>query len=173
MPEGWPAALASIGWVDWALLAVLAVSVVVGLVRGFVFELLSIAGWVAAWFGAQWCAPLLAPWLPVGSPGGALNLGASFLACFVLALVLWGLAAHLVRLLIRATPLSLPDRLLGAAFGVLRAGVLGLALATVVGLTPAAQSQDWRQSRGAQWLTQALVALKPLLPPEARQWLRA
>ena len=42
-----------LGWVDLAMLAVLALSVVVGIVRGFVFELLSLAGWIAAWIAAQ------------------------------------------------------------------------------------------------------------------------
>ncbi|MCK7494049.1 MAG: CvpA family protein [Comamonadaceae bacterium] len=49
-------------------------SVVVGLVRGFVFEALALAGWVVAWFAAQWAAPQLAPHLPLGEPGSALQL---------------------------------------------------------------------------------------------------
>jgi membrane protein required for colicin V production len=170
--DGVVASLARIGWVDALLLVVLLASVVIGIVRGFVFEVLSLLGWIAAWFGAQWAAPQLAPALPVGTPGGALNLGAAFAICFVLALVLWALLARLIRLLIHATPLSVPDRLLGAGFGALRAGVLGLALATVVGLTPAAQSQGWRQSQGARWLGEVIVLLKPLLPAEAQRWLR-
>ncbi len=166
------ALLGALGWVDWVLLAVLAASVVIGLWRGFVFELMSLAGWIAAWFGAQWAAPQLAPWLPIGTRGGALNHGAAFLIGFVLALVAWMLLARLLRLLIHATPLSIPDRLMGAGFGVLRAVVLGLALATVVSLTPAAQSQGWRQSHGARWLGELLVTLQPLLPAEVRRWLR-
>ncbi|MCY7316478.1 MAG: CvpA family protein [Rubrivivax sp.] len=164
--------LPELSWLDWSLLAVMALSVVVGLVRGFVFELLSLAGWVIAWFAAQWTAPMLAPHLPLGtagSEGSALPLGAAFVLCFVAALIVWALLARLVRLLIRATPLSLPDRLLGAVFGGLRGAVLLLALATAVALTPASQSQPWRTSHGARWLGQALTALKPLLPvPVAR-----
>jgi membrane protein required for colicin V production len=154
----------SIGLVDWALLAVLAASVIVGVVRGFVFELLSLAGWIVAWFAAQWGSPVLAPMLPVGVPGSALNAGAAFAVAFVGALVVWALLARLVRMLIHATPLSIPDRLLGAGFGALRAVVLLLALATVVALTPASQSQAWRASQGARWLAQGLATLKPLLP---------
>ncbi len=167
-------ALPALGWVDWTLLAVLAASVVVGLVRGLVFECLSLAGWVVAWFAAQWAAPQLAPQLPVGAPGSAPNLAAAFALCFAGALVAWGLLARLVRLLVRATPLSLPDRLLGAGFGALRGGVLLLALASVVTLTPAAQSGPWRGSQGARWLEAALQGLRPLLPaaPESvRRWL--
>jgi len=165
--------LQQLSWVDWALLAVLAGSVVIGLVRGFVFECLSLAGWVVAWFGAQWGAPVLAPHLPVGAPGSALNLGAAFALAFVGALVVWGLLAKLIRMLIHATPLSVPDRLLGGGFGILRGGVLLLAVATVVGLTPAAQSQAWREARGARWLQQTLHAMKPLLPEAAARHLPA
>lgn len=46
-----------IGWVDWALLAVLLASVIVGLVRGLVFEVLSLLGWVAAYIAAQATSP--------------------------------------------------------------------------------------------------------------------
>jgi membrane protein required for colicin V production len=67
-------------------------------------------------------------------------------------------------MLIHATPLSLPDRLLGAVFGMLRAVVLLLAVSSVLALTPAAQSTAWRSSQGARWLGSSLQALKPLLP---------
>ncbi len=154
----------ALSWVDWSLLAVLVASVLVGLLRGFVFECLSLAGWLAAWFAAQWAAPHLAPRLPVGTPGSALNLAVALCLCFIAALVVWGLAAKLVRMLIHATPLSLPDRLLGAAFGALRGVVLLLAIASVVALTPAAQSGAWRDAHGSRGLAATLQVLKPVLP---------
>ena len=160
-----------LSWIDWALLAVLAVSVGVGMFRGFVFEVLSLAGWVVAWFGAQYVAADIAPWLPVGTPGSALNLAVAFLIGFVGIVIAWTLLARLVRLLIHATPLSLPDRLLGAGFGLLRGGVLLLALATVVTLTPASQSEPWRRSEGARWLGVAMQGLKPLLPGDVSRHL--
>ena len=165
--------LRALAWVDWALLAVLTLSVVIGLVRGFVFECLSLAGWVVAWFAAQWGAPWVAARLPVSDPASALSHGAAFLLAFVAALVVWALLSRLVRMLIHATPLSIPDRLLGAGFGVLRGGVLLLALCTVVLLTPAAQSVAWRASHGGPWLAQGLSWLKPLLPPSAARLLPA
>ncbi len=160
-------------WIDWALLAVLALSVGVGLMRGFVFEVLSLLGWVVAWFAAQWFAADVGPHLPLGTPGSALNLAAAFTLCFVAAIVAWGLLARLVRLLVRATPLSLPDRALGAGFGLLRGVVLLLAVATVVALTPAAKSAPWRESRGAMWLNTAMHGLKPVLPSQVAKLLPA
>ncbi len=164
--------LPALGLVDWVLLALLGVSIAVGVVRGFVFEVLSLVGWVVAWFAAQWGSPLLAPHVPVGTPGSGLNAGVAFGLAFAGALLAWALLARLIRLLIHATPLSIPDRLLGAGFGALRGGVLLLALATVVALTPASQSQAWRGSTGARWLEQGLAMLKPLLPEAVSRHLR-
>jgi membrane protein required for colicin V production len=163
--------LPTLNWVDLTLLAVLLLSVIVGLVRGFVFELLSLAGWVAAWIAAQWFAPEVAPHLPVGAPGSAVNLGAAFAATFLAALIVWGLAARLLRMLIRATPLSVVDRALGAAFGLVRGSVMLLAVAMVIGLTPLAKSGVWQQARGAGVLQAALQGLLPLLPPQVSEHL--
>lgn len=156
--------IAGLGWVDWALLAVLVVSVLVGLWRGFVFELMSLLGWVVAWIAAQWFAADLARHLPIGTPGSALQLAVAFVLCFLGALIVWALIARLVRLMLHATPLSAVDRVLGAGFGLLRGGVLLLVIATVVLLTPWGKSPGWRASQGAIWLNSALHGLKPVLP---------
>ena len=50
----WPA----LGWVDLAMLGVIAFSALVGSVRGFTFELLSLAGWFFAYFAGP-LAPAL------------------------------------------------------------------------------------------------------------------
>jgi membrane protein required for colicin V production len=153
------------------MLVVLALSVLVGLFRGLVFELMSLVGWVVAYFAAVWFAPEAVRHLPVGTPGSALNYAAALLLCFVAALVLWSLFARLVRMLIAATPLTAFDRVLGAVFGLLRGGVLLLGVTTVVALTPGAQSAAWRASEGARGLSEAMRGIKPLLPPTLAEWL--
>ena len=163
----------ALGWVDWTLLAVLALSVVVGLWRGLVFELMSLVGWVVAYVAAQLYSAQVAPHLPIGLPGSALNLGAGFALTFIGVLIGWTLLARLVRLLVHATPLTLVDRSLGAAFGLVRGAVLLLAAATLVALTPAAQSQPWQDSQGAALLRVALQGIKPVLPAEVARHLPA
>lgn len=148
------------------LLALLALSVLIGALRGLTFELLALLGWVAAWFAAQWFTPWLVPYIPIGAAGSSLNQGAAFVATFVLALVAWGLASRLLSLLIKASPLRLADRVLGAAFGFLRGLVVLLVIATVVAYTPWSRSPAWRESLAAAWLQAALQAIAPALPPE-------
>ncbi len=163
----------SLSTLDWVLLGVLLLSAVVGLWRGLVYEVLSLAGWIVAYFAAQLIAPAVAPSLPIGAPGSALNVGAAFAAAFVVVLIAWALAAKLVRALLHATPLSSIDRLLGAVFGVLRGGVLLLVVATLVALTPMKASAAWQQSQVAKQLQSALRELKPLLPADVAKHLPA
>lgn len=165
----WPA----IGWVDWALLAVLVLSAAVGLSRGLVFEVLSLAGWVAAYVVTQLFAPDLAVHLPIGVPGSALNHAAAVAVTFVLALIVWSLLSRVLRMLIHATPLQVIDRVLGAGFGLLRGAVLLLVVATVVSMTPAGRSPAWQHSQGATWLGVALQGLRPVLPDSLAQHLPA
>ena len=165
--------LNDIGWVDLTLLAVLLASVIVGLVRGLVFEVLSLLGWLAAFIAAQMWSPDLAPHVPVGSPGSALNYAAAFAIVFLLALVVWMVMARLVRLIVHATPLTLIDRTLGGVFGLVRALVLLLAVATVVSFTPAVRAGPWQASHGAAWLGVLLAGLKPVLPPAIARHLQA
>ena len=155
----------TIGWVDLAMLGVIALSAIVGAVRGLTFEVLSLLGWVAGWFAGVWLGPLLAPYLPLGTPGSPLNGIAAFACAFLIVLVLWGFGARAVSALVGKTLLRPLDRMLGAVFGVARGVLVLLVLAMVVSYTPAGASAAWRQSQGAEWLNSILHELLPSLAP--------
>lgn len=149
---------------DWAMLAVLAISVLVGLWRGLVYELLSLAGWLVAWFVAQRWGAALTEGLPLGTPGSASRAGLGFAVVFIATLLLWSLLARLLRMLVAATPLQLFDRVLGAGFGLLRGVLILLVAATLVALTPLSKAPWWLASRGATWLGHAVEVLRPMWP---------
>lgn len=151
-----------LGWVDIGLAAFLLVSVVIGLARGFVFELLSLAGWFAAYFAAWSLTPMVQPRVHFSGLSAEFNHGIAFAGLFIVALIVWSLAARLVRTLIRATPLSPVDRLLGAGFGLVRGLVVMLIVVTVVGISSWSHSAAWQRSQGVVWLNALLQELKPL-----------
>lgn len=150
---------------DWMLLGALALSMVLGLWRGFVFEVLSLAGWVAAFVGAQWLAADVIDWLPFvkGAPA-AVQYAVAFVVVFVLILLAVGVLTWLIKKLIETVGLSPVDRVLGAGFGLVRGVVLLLALTVVVQLTGLSGGEWWQSARGPAWLDITLEGLKPLLP---------
>ncbi|MCV2368772.1 CvpA family protein [Roseateles oligotrophus] len=153
-------------WLDWVLLVLLVGSALLGLWRGLVFELLSIAGWLIAYFGAPVLAPLVEAWLPQQRfEAGLLHvLGLSL--SFILILLVWSLGAKLVRALLHATPLSVIDRLAGCVFGFLRGLLVCLILAVLVGMTPAKDWSTWQESHLASGLQKVLHEIRPVLPDE-------
>ncbi|MDN3544754.1 MAG: CvpA family protein [Roseateles asaccharophilus] len=160
-------------WVDLVLLAVLALSVLLGLWRGLIYELMAILGWVVAYFACPHVAPWIAPWLPAERLGPALLQALSLVLGFLAVLIVWGLSAKLLRALVHATPLSIADRLLGGGFGVLRGVLIALLAVVLVSMTPASQSDPWRASQLAPLLHATLHGLAPVLPAELVKFIPA
>lgn len=154
----------ALGWIDALILVVLGGSVLVGVLRGLVFEVLSLLGWLVAWFCAQAWGIRVAQALQVGEPGSLLERGVGFALCFVGVLLGWKLLSWLVQKLIQATPLAPIDRALGAAFGLLRGGVIVLVAVTLVGLTPWSRSATWQTAKGVHWAQALLGVIAPVMP---------
>lgn len=151
-------------WIDIALIGVVLLSMVVGSIRGLLYEVLSWLGWAVAYGVARLVGPIVAPLMPVGEPGSAINMGAAMVGCFVVALLAWGLLTWLLQKLVQASPLQPVDRALGAVFGIARGLLIGLIVAFAVSFTPWSKSPSWRESFSAQWLVQGVDWVWPVLP---------
>ncbi|GAB3664389.1 CvpA family protein [Ramlibacter alkalitolerans] len=158
---------------DWVVLAVLAASVLLGLWRGLVYEVLSVLNWVAAFVLAQWLAPRVAERMPIGHAGDSIRYAAGFVVVFIAALFALGLLAWLTKKLVAASGLAPVDRVLGAVFGLVRGAVAVLALAVVVHLTGLKNSGWWTESMTAGVATAALRGLKPAVPERFGTYLPA
>lgn len=157
--------------VDWILLGVLVFSMLLGAWRGLVYEVLSVLGWVVSFFVAQWFAPDLAARLPVQSAADPVRYAAAFVLIFIASVFAAGLLAFLLKKLVAAVGLAPVDRVLGAAFGVLRGVVLLLAATVVIDMTALKTSEWWRESKGAPVLAATLKAIKPVLPEQFAKYL--
>ncbi len=136
--------ISQFNWVDWAILAVVALSTLISLWRGFAREALSLAGWVAAFLIANMYAARMAPLLSGMTDNPTIRFVAGFALLFVATLLVTGVVVMLAKQLIRMTGLGTLDRLLGTVFGVAR----GLILIVV-----------------------AVFLAEQLLPPEEQDWL--
>ena len=156
---------------DWAFLAVLAVSLLIGAWRGLVYEVLSVLGWALSFYLAQWLAPDVAGRLPLQGASEPVRYAAAFCLIFIVAVLLAGLVAVLFKKMIEAIGLRPVDRTLGAAFGLVRGVILLLALAVVINMTAFKSSPWWLESTGSGLLTAALKGLKPVLPEQFAKYL--
>ena len=157
--------------VDWILSGVLLLSLLLGVWRGLVYEVLSVLSWIAAFALAQWFAPDVGQRLPMSGVGEPMRHVAGFVVVFIAVVFAGGLVALVVKKLVAVVGLSPVDRLLGALFGLARGLILLLAAAVVVAMTPLHSSAAWRQSVGAGVLDAALKGIKPALPDDMARYL--
>lgn len=158
---------------DWLVIGLLAASVVLGLWRGLVFEVLSVLNWLAAFVVAQWLGPRLAALLPLGEAGEAVRYAAGFVLVFIGALFAGGFLAWVASKLVAAVGLRPVDRMLGGMFGLVRGVVAVLALAIVVHLTGLKGGAWWQESVTAGVATAALRGMKPAVPERFGNYLPA
>jgi len=113
-------------WVDIAILAVVGVSTLISLQRGFVKEAMSLATWVAAFTIARLLSNSLSMLLADVISTPSTRSAASFALLFIATLVVGAMVSHLVKEVVRATGLSGTDRLLGMVFGFTRGTLIVL-----------------------------------------------
>ncbi len=149
---------------DWAIVGVLSVSVLLGIVRGFVREALAVAGWVVGIALALRYSVELGAKLPLDIPAPALRTGIGALAIIAASVFACALAGWVVRRLVEAARLSAADRALGALFGVARAVLIVLAFVFFASGTAATRLSWWRESALLPPIEAAVRFASPYLP---------
>lgn len=156
-------------WADYVILAVFAVSILIGLLRGFTREVLGVIGWLLAFWVAFTFTYQAAEWLVTRIETPSVRKAAAFGGLFLGTLLLTSLVTFFVGRLVRQGALASIDRTLGAGFGALRALVLIAALLWAVGTTSAKQDPWWGQSAmipRLEWMADVLKAIVP------ERWIR-
>ncbi len=158
-------------WPDYAILAVIAISVLVGALRGFIKEVLALAIWAMAFLLAYRFAGDVSSLMEaqVSLPSARLAMG--FSGIFLVVLVLGGLLVYLIGRLVESTGLSGTDRLLGGAFGAARGLAIVITFLLIAGLTPIPADPWWKESAMIQRLMPLVDWVASFLPESAAQHL--
>jgi membrane protein required for colicin V production len=157
--------------IDWIALAILAGSLIIGLLRGFVREAFSLAAWVVAFLAARIFSPTLAGLIP-GIEQEGLRQAAAIVLIFVGVLVLAHLLAAMLAGLLKLAGLGGLDRGLGLLFGVVRGLVVLVVLTLAAGLTALPRSDAWRGSLVHGPLEIAALKFIPWLPEDLAALIR-
>lgn len=139
-------------YADYIIFAIVALSVLVGAIRGFIKEVFSLAVWAAAFLVSFQYSGILAQQLEGHIELPSVRTALAFTGLFLFVLLIGGLLTFLVGKLVEKTGLSGTDRLFGGVFGGVRGVVLVIALILIAGLTPVPRDPWWQQSRSIQSL---------------------
>ena len=153
-------------WIDYAVIAIVGISVLLSVLHGLVREIMSLVAWVVAFVVAQLFAADVAPLLPAALANPSLRLLAGFLSVFLAVLVAMTLLAMVLSGLVRTAGLGFADRALGAVFGLVR----GLAIVTLAvllaGLTSLPRQSAWQHALFGEPLITLANWVKVWLPDE-------
>ncbi len=136
--------LQSIGILDIIFIVLLTISILLGLIRGVIREVLSLAGLIASVYLAFTFSDMIAnKYVSKFLEDPSI----SYIVTFVLIIIATLFAVTLVNLffsqLLKASGLSVLNRILGAIFGVLRGALICSILVMVISFIPGVTAQNW------------------------------
>jgi membrane protein required for colicin V production len=131
---------------DYVIVAVVAVSMLISLFRGFLKEFISLVVWVAGfWVAIEFYTALsevLAPYITNVS----VRLIISFIGLFLAVLILGSLFSYLLSFVVDKSGLGGFNRLLGMIFGCARGVLLVSVILLLISTTSFVQDEWWKKS---------------------------
>ena len=129
--------------VDWAIIAVLGLSILLSLWRGFVREAVSLAGWIAAFVIANMFVGEMATFLQQWIANVTGRYVAAYALLFAGMLMVAGIVGKLSAQVVKVTGLTLLDRLMGTVFGFARGIIIVLVVVYVLRQLAPPQNLLW------------------------------
>lgn len=157
---------------DYVVLGTVALSLLFGIWRGVVSEILALVAWVVAFLTARAWATPAGDLVAAGLSETLWRQVAGFVVIVVTVLVLFALGRWLASLFLKAVGLAPLDRVLGALFGIARGVLVVWVVVLLAGLTALPQQAWWRQAFLAPPLETAVLAARPWLPPDLAKRIR-
>ena len=150
---------------DWAIIALLVISTLMSLRRGFFKEALSLGTWIAAFVVARQFHSPMDQLLETQIVDSLMRSIAAFAALFVGTLLVGAALGFFLSALIDATGLSSTDRVLGIVFGFARGALIVTVVIGLLNLTPLV-NDSWYTTASlvphfetvAQWALEQLSA---------------
>ena len=130
-------------WVDCVIVGAIGLSVVTGLFRGFVKELIALVVWVLAIWLASTYSHSLSVWVHPYISDKTACIAVTFVAILVSILIAGAVLNTVISLVLHRSGLSGIDRLLGMGFGLVR-GVFIIALLMLVIKMTSLPSEEYR-----------------------------
>lgn len=153
------------GTPDLIIVCLILLSVLIGIIRGFIKESISLVTWVSAVIVAVLCSKDLSVYMTF-TKNDLVRWWSAFLIIFVGIIFVGAIVNFMVGALIRKSPFSMADRALGSIFGLLR-GVVFVTILVLLGtLTQFPEAPWWKRSYMIGQFQELAVWLRDRLPEE-------
>lgn len=157
--------MSNLNWVDFLVLGIFFLSMVVGLMRGLLKEIIAIITWIVGFIIATLFSSTLAAMFTntpqvqsaFSSAGNAigmkttqslsmLSVGISFMLILFGVIIIGKIISYLITGIFIGTNLSMANRFLGAIFGLIRGFLMVLLMMFIINFTPIAKQPAWESS---------------------------
>jgi membrane protein required for colicin V production len=132
-------------WIDYAILGIIVLSVITGVFRGFVKELIALGVWILAIWMAFHYSQTLAPYLEPYVHDKMIRSAIAVVIILFGTLIVGSLFNAFLSFILHRTGLSGTDRLLGMGFGFIRGIFIVSLLILIVNLTATSSSMEYRK----------------------------
>ena len=157
---------------DYTVIAIVALSVLLSLLRGAVREIMALVSWIGSFLIALHLAPKLSVLLPstVNHPWG--RLAVAFIVLMLLSLLFFTFVTMALGHVVRGLKLGYWDRAFGVLFGVARGLVILVGMVLVAGMTELPREPAWRDALFSAPLVGLAKNARAFLPAAVAQRIR-
>jgi membrane protein required for colicin V production len=158
--------MSGFNWVDYIFLIIFFISLLMGLSRGLIKEVLSLLTWIVSIIVASMFTHRLATWftgtpqvqsainntsntlgMNSAQPISMVSLAASFIILFIGSMIVCSIIASILSQVGNMPGISILNRLAGTVFGVARGFLINIIVVFLVELSPLSQEPSWTQSQ--------------------------
>lgn len=160
-------------WVDYVFVGIVLISVLMGALRGFIREALSLATWIGAFVAALRYGPEFAERFKSTINSVPIRAIVGYAVPFFGVLLVGGLLIWLISWAVRGAGLAPVDRMLGSGFGLMRGGFIVVALVMLAGFTALGREPWWHQSILVPQIQPLAADIQGLIPAKWFAYLQA
>ncbi|MEQ1673877.1 MAG: CvpA family protein [Candidatus Nitrotoga sp.] len=158
---------------DYTVIAIVVMSMLLGMWRGIIYEALALLGWLSAFLMARWLAADVAAMLPASITMVDVRTAIAYVILFIATLFFSSSVAWLVsKAITKLGNLGWTVWVLGALFGIVRGTILVLVLVLIAGLTSWPKEPIWREAKLSGPLQKFAVASLIFLPESVSKHIR-
>jgi membrane protein required for colicin V production len=158
--------LHTMNWLDFGIIVLIGMSVLMGIIRGFVREAMSLVTWVTAIvIGFTYCEWVANNWL-----ASITMIFLRYLVAFILlalfTLIMGGILSYVISKLINFTGFGVTDRIIGTVFGFARGAAIVAIVILFAGSSPIAKDKIWVESQLVPRLQPLSIWMKERVPED-------